>query len=413
MLARVEQLRRLGTGGTNVPGRDGGTPLVALALGALVACAPALPGQEAAPVLDAGAPGAQDEVDGGVPSAEPAPDGGLAVTCVALGGDTCTDAASTLCESLPLLPAEDCERCCARPSPHPLVPSGFHVLHRDFPEAWNDVLALAQAHPGQLLASQRKPTQVGTDRWAQVITSEYGWRDDATVVSFADGRDMAAFIHGQLVLGTGGPARVMVDELRANTRERIHACAVEMAARYPQWAGRWGVFVVHGKAVSYAALNAVPTPVVDALLDAHATFSVELYPSRADYCAAGTTAAQRDGWLEDFFRGGQGAFPQERFHWLVGRRTARGSASQMSLLFGVTDTYLTGTNPGFFLDRMFYVWRARSGYPSLLLAGNGGPGAWKWHDQSPVSRDALFRESFEWYVAAANLSSRLGQVPCP
>ncbi|MEN9796952.1 MAG: hypothetical protein RL653_648 [Pseudomonadota bacterium] len=409
----------------------------ALVAGLALACAPVSPepsdsGEQAALPSDGGdASGGEQPLPDGGTAPEPLADGGAPLpgpdagaeptldagepppTCGALGGNTCVAPPSTLCDTLPLLPAADCAVCCARPPDHPLFPAGFHVLHRDFPDAWNDILALSLVHLGQLLASQRKPTQVGTDRWAQVITSEYGWRDDGTLVSFANGQQMAAFIHERLALGTGGPARVMVDELRANSKERLHECAVELATRYPQWAGRWGVFVVHGKAVSYAALNTAPTPAVDALLDAHATFSVELYPARADYCAAGTTAAERDTWLEDFFRGGQGAFPQERFHWLAQRRTARGSSSQLSLLFGVTDTYLTGTHPGIFLDRMFYVWRARSGYPSLLLSGNGGPGAWKWHDQSPASRDALFRASFEWYVGAGNTSSRLGQVPCP
>lgn len=367
-------------------------------------------GDEALP--DAGEP-LPVPADAGV---DPPPDmdaGQPVPSCAGLGGNTCADASSSLCDTLPKLPSGDCAVCCTRPADHPLFPAGFHVLHRDFPDAWNDILALSLANPGQLLASQRKPVQVGTDRWAQVITSEYGVRDDGTLVSFANGLELAAFIHERLALGVGGPARVMVDELRANTRGRLHEAAVELRTRYPQWAGRWGVFVVHGKAVAYSALNAAPTPTVDALLDAQATLSVELYPSRADYCAAGATAADRDGWLTAFFRGEQGAFPQERLHWLMRQRTARGSASQVSLLFGVTDTYMNGTNPGIFLDRMFYVWRSHSGYPSLLLPGNGGPGAWKWHDQSPTSRDALFRASFDWYVGAGNSSSRLGQVQCP
>ncbi len=332
--------------------------------------------------------------------------------CGAAGGDTCTDAASTLCESLPLLTSYDCERCCDRPEPHPLAAQSFHLVHKDFPLSWDSLYALASAHAGPLIASQNKPDLVPTSKWAQVITTEYGVQN-GVVVPFASGSDMAAFVHAALAQGTAGPVRVMIDELRADTKDRIHECASILAASYPQVAGRWGAFVVHGLSVAYPNLNTAPTPAIDALLAAGATIVAEMYPKRSEYCAAGANAAERDAWLTDFFRGSQGAFPQGRFHWLAQRRESLGSSSALGLLFGVTDTYLTGVNPGIFLDRLFYVWRTGSGYPSTLLLANGGPGSWKWHDQSPTSRDELFRQSFEWYSVAGDTSSRLGPVPCP
>lgn len=319
---------------------------------------------------------------------------------------------NTACEGLPLLMAYDCAACCAVPPQPTLVPNGFHLLHKDFFTSWDSILTLAQTHAGPLLASQNKPDQIGYEKWAQVITTEYGVRDGA-IISFANGQDMASFIHSMLVRGIGGPARVMIDELRSDTKDRVHDCAQAMRAKYPQWAGRWGAFVVHGNAVGYPNLNTDPTPAIDALLDAQAIIFPEMYASRADYCASGATASVRDQWLEDFFRGSQGAFPQGRFQWLAQRKTSRNSQSQLGILFGVTDTYMTGVNPGVFLDRMFYVWRNRSGYPSTLLSSNGGPGSWKWHDQSPTSRDELYRQSFEHYAVAGMTTSRLGQVTCP
>ena len=106
-------------------------------------------------------------------------------------------------------------------------------------------------------------------------------------------------------------------------------------------------------------------------------------------------------------------FPQGRFHWLSQRKIARASDSQLSAMFGVTDTYMTGTGPAVFLDRMFFVWKTKSGYPSVIEATSGGVGAWKWHDQSPTSRDAAFSESFAYYVVDDQTTSLKGQVTCP
>jgi hypothetical protein len=353
---------------------------------------------------------------GGTPSCDP-PNTELVgdhcvPSCGVAGGNTCTDANTTLCDGLPILPAYDCPVCCARPPSPPIGPASFHIVHQDFPDAWDSILALSNANPYALIASQNRPPSVPSSQWAQNITTTYGVKDGVTV-SFAGGEDMAAFIHAVLQKGVDGPMRVMIDELRSDTKDAIYACAATMASKYPQWTGRWGVYLVHGNNVGYPNLNTDPTPAIDALLNAGATIAAELYAKRSEYCAAGGTAALRDAWLASFYRGGEGAFPQGRFRWLAERKAALGSTSQLSMLFGVTDTYMTGVGPAVFLDRMFYVWRAKSGYPSLLLPGNGGPGAWKWQDQSPTSRDAAFAESFDHYVVQGQAASLKGQVACP
>ncbi|MBM4358865.1 MAG: hypothetical protein FJ096_12240 [Deltaproteobacteria bacterium] len=344
--------------------------------------------------------------------ASSAASGGADPSCGALGGNTCTSSATTLCQGLPLLASSDCEVCCQRPPDPPLVPSSFQIVHKDFVTSWDSILPLAKANAYVLIASQNKPDSVTHAEWAQNITSEYGV-DEGNVVPFASGEAMADFIHAQFQKGATAPRRIMIDELRSNTKDRIHACALAMATKYPQWRGRWGAYLVHGANVAYPGLNTAPTPAIDALLDAGATLSAEMYPARSQYCAAGDTTAQRDAWLGEFFRGSQGAFPQGRFHWLSERKVAKKSDSQLTLLFGVIDTYMTGEGPAVFLDRMFYVWRAKSGYPSVLLPGGGGVGAYKWHDQSPSSRDLAFAQSFEHYVVQGQTTSLKGQVSCP
>ena len=119
-------------------------------------------------------------------------------------------------------------------------------------------------------------------------------------------------------------------------------------------------------------------------------------PRQDRYEAAGEVKWKRDAWLGDFFRGSRGAFPQPRLHWLVEQRKARGSASHISVLFGVTDRFVADAG---FLDRMFYVFVTRSGYRSVALASNGGVGSWKWDHEalSSTTRDSRFARSWDWY----------------
>ena len=80
------------------------------------------------------------------------------------------------------------------------------------------------------------------------------------------------------------------------------------------------------------------------------------------------------------------------------------------------------TNAAVFIDRMFYVWMTRTGQPSMISAGNGGPGAYKWQDVAKTdlgygvgntSRDLAWAESFDHYAVQGLASSRLGPVSCP
>ncbi len=195
----------------------------------------------------------------------------------------------------------------------------------------------------------------------------------------------------------------MIDELRADSITKVADCANYLRSLLPQWEGRWGVHLVNGEAVSHANLQ----PAVDALLDANAVLVPEFYPQRSRYCSSGGSAAARDQWLADFFRGGQGAFTQARFAWLVARRVVRKSSSQLSMLFGVTDAFLDGINPGIFLDRMFYVWVTRSAFRGTALVANDGPGSWKWDlpYMSQTSRDQAFMASFNHYSVNGSIGS--------
>jgi hypothetical protein len=179
---------------------------------------------------------------------------------------------------------------------------------------------------------------------------------------------------------------------------------------YPELAGRWGIYLVHGVNVGYPNLQ----PAIDEALLAGAALVPEMYPARSQYCAAGETALARDLWLADYFRGSRGAFPQGRFHWLMQRRQALGSPSAIAPIFGVTDTFQDGAQPARFLDRMFFVWATRSGYRSVLLAEHGGPGAYKWQLSSTTnsSRDLAFAASYRHYSVEGSVASRLGLVPC-
>ena len=337
---------------------------------------------------------------GGSEGCEDCPEdcGECLTTCGDAGGDTCAGASSSLCDGLPLLPSSDCELCCDRSVYPPITPSSHHIVVIDDVYSWDAILDLAAAGQGPMIASQNPPPQVDHDQWTQNIHT--GW--------YASGAEMADAIHAGLCDPDSGPAKVMIDELRTDTVDMIEECADRMRTVYPQWVGRWGAYVVNGENVAYPNLN----PAIDALLQANALIGVEMYPYRSAYCAAGEDAGERDVWLGDFFRGGPSI---GRFHWLVERRTHLGSASWITVLFGVTDNYMDGDDPAIFLDRMFYVWVTRTGYRQFLLSPGGGAGAYKWDAAavSNTSRDLAFKESFQHYCIDGEISSRLGQVSCP
>lgn len=285
----------------------------------------------------------------------------------------------------------------------PIRPNGFHTVVIADTDRWNDIRAMADAGDGTMLVSDNKPADLPFDRWTRRISAS---REDT-------GEALAALLDAELSNPAGAPIKVVVDELRDEYRAKLLAMTREMAARYPQWRGRWGVYLVNGPAVHYANY----TEEIDALLSAGAMILAEMYPQATDYCRAGDRVIDRDLWLARFFRGDDTI---ARLHWLLNRRDHLVSDSHISVVFGVIDRFLEPATPAVFLDRMFYVFMTRSDHPELLSIANGGPGAWKW--QAPAdgndnvgnsSRDLAFREAVEHYIVAGNRDSRLGQVDCP
>ena len=83
-------------------------------------------------------------------------------------------------------------------------------------------------------------------------------------------------------------------------------------------------------------------------------------------------------------------------------------------MFGVTDTYLDGHDPFVFLDRMFFVWMSRTGFPEVLAAANGGAGSYKWQRDhlDAATRDQRFAAAWEHYCRRGQASSLAGSVAC-
>ena len=321
-------------------------------------------------------------------------------SCGVAGGNQCVSADSTLCEGLPLLESYDCAVCCARPVfPGPVGVHSFHFVYDGYQPYWDSILALGAAHPSVGFVALVRPPEIALDRW---VASQH--------TSFAPtGAELARQINLLLVDPATAPLMVMVDELNAGTVAYIDELARTMRDRYPQWEGRWGVF---------STVFTGGQPAIDGLLLAHAHIASERYFTRDDYCAAGTTGGARDISLATFFDGDS---TLARYDWLVARRAAMGSRSPLSVLFGVTDRYMTGASPAVFLDRMFYVWATRTRHPEALDIANGSVGAWKWTPRfvpggfgtSNPSRDLAFSDSVNWYGVAGMRTSRLGPVPCP
>jgi hypothetical protein len=281
------------------------------------------------------------------------------------------------------------------------APASFHFAFPSSPNHWDAIASLSMTYPSVAFVAQNKPDFVTPDRWAAYLS----YRSDPPPT--------AADIDALFADPVDGPRYVMLEELHDGESEAFFlAIANDMKTSYPQWAGRWGVFIGFGDYPVWA-------DGIDALLAADAILSLELYPSQSEYCAAGPTGGARDIWLSEQFKGNASI---GRLDWLVARRALQNSESFITPLFGVGDVLLDGNSPAVFLDRMFYVWMTRTDHAAMISAENGGPGAYKWQDvaETPLgygvgntSRDLAFAESFAHYSVAGLTSSRLGPVPCP
>ena len=206
---------------------------------------------------------------------------------------------------------------------------------------------------------------------------------------------------------------MIVDELRGgenSTLKRVAACATWLHRERPALNdGHWAIYLAHQNIAAFDTL----LPALDPVLAAGATIAVEMYATQRAYCAAGGAGAG-DVWLADFFLGGRGSSPRAGFAWLADRRRRLGSRSRMTAVFGVTDTYLDGRDPFVFLDRMFFVWMSRTGFPGVLAAANGGAGSYKWQrgHLDSTTRDQRFAAAWEHYCRRGQTSSLAGRVAC-
>lgn len=270
---------------------------------------------------------------------------------------------------------------------------------------WPALAALIRANPGTRWVSTTPPP-VGPERWALRLGVE----------DFADGESLGERI-ADVLAGAGAgprPATVIVDELRGganSTLERVARCATWLHRERPALdGGSWAVYLAHQDVAAFDTL----LPALDPILAAGATIAVEMYATETAYCGAGRDDDAGDGWLADFFLGGRGSSPGAGFAWLAERRGLLGSRSRLTAVFGVTDTYLDGRDPFVFLDRMFYVWMTRTGFPAVLAAANGGAGSYKWQRDhlDATTRDQRFAAAWEHYCGRGQTFSHAGSVAC-
>lgn len=270
---------------------------------------------------------------------------------------------------------------------------------------WPALAALIRANPATRWVSTTPPP-VGPERWALRLGVE----------DFANGESLGERIAAVLAGADGGPrpATVIVDELRGganSTLERVAECATWLHRERPALdGGRWAIYLAHQNIAAFDTLLRA----LDPALAAGATIAVEMYATEGAYCAAGGDVDARDRWLADFFLGGRGSSPGAGFAWLAERRRLLGSRSRLAVVFGVTDTYLDGRDPFGFLDRMFFVWMSRTGFPGVLAAANGGAGSYKWQRDhvDATTRDQRFADAWEHYCRRGEVSSLAGGVAC-
>lgn len=272
-------------------------------------------------------------------------------------------------------------------------------------DEWPALAALIRAYPATRWVSTTPPP-VGPERWALRLGVE----------DFADGQSLGERIAHVLAGADAGPrpTTVIIDELRGgenSTLERVARCATWLHRERPALdGGHWAIYLAHQNIAAFDTL----LEALDPVLAAGATIAVEMYATESAYCGAGREEGAGDRWLADFFLGGRGSSPGAGFAWLAERRRLRGSRSRLTAVFGVTDAYLDGRDPFVFLDRMFYVWMTRTGFPRVLSAANGGAGSYKWQRDhlDATTRDQRFAAAWEHYCGHGRTFSLAGGVAC-
>lgn len=172
---------------------------------------------------------------------------------------------------------------------------------------------------------------------------------------------MAAAVSGGLS-NSDGPAYVLIDELKAGTIDKV-ADTAAILRNNEKIKGKWGAYLVNGTAISYAKLN----PAIDRLLEANAIVVCEMYLKMSLYERLGESYLTNNIW------GNNG---KARLKWLIARRKAKQSKSNIVGLIGLTPTYLDRPKgSGNFIREMMKVWEQV--YP-------GPMGAWKWDVGSAI-----------------------------
>jgi hypothetical protein len=214
----------------------------------------------------------------------------------------------------------------------------------------------------------------------------------------------------------GGRDRVAIDEINTNqtVNQKVKGAA-DILGTNPTFWRRFGAYVIRAGSVNVLTDC---QPAIDSMLAATGSILYEAYVKHSTWCNNGTTVGAHDVWLGSYFN--------ERMNYFAARRAAVSypgwPPSFISPIFGVTDipgsdpdlNLLNCTDKHAFLDRMFYVWRTRSGYAGTLNEGEGGAGSYRWEiaSVSSSSRDNFFRDSWNHYCRDMNNTSRVAQPGC-
>ena len=239
-----------------------------------------------------------------------------------------------------------------------------------------------------------------------------GWCKRLSASQYGTGQALANAVGAEL---NAGRSRVLIDELNPTAPGRIdliHDCAAALGAYSDYW-NRWGVYVM--RTGSLQVLQSMQKA-LDAVLAATAIVAIEMYVKYSTYCNNGTTTGARDIWLGNYFK--------QRMDYLVARREAvrypNWPLSPIHPVFGVTDKpasedidFMNCANAAVYLDRMFYVWRTRSGHPITIDWEYGGVGSYKWQfgNLNVNTRDEAFRDSWMHSCYNKNATPRFGTQP--
>lgn len=257
--------------------------------------------------------------------------------------------------------------------------ANVHWIEYSVADRWNSIRdGIVNPYNGPTarlgVALPNLPAGTNSAKYTVILTSSM----------FSSGPDLASKVVAKLA---DANADVVINEISDNaTLNSYIAQAAGIIG--PGYANRWGVYIAYPGPTVNDPCNATGrqpcyplySSTIDAVFANNGRLLPELYPNYQEYWTGGGTDALRDDALVSRYFNGAG-----KINWLAARKSVaphQNSTSRIQPVFSAGDVLASGaTEANFarFVDRVLFVYVAKSGYRAFALRSNGGgAGSYKW-----------------------------------